>query len=227
MILVIDKTKKKAEQISAIFRYMGVLATPASPLDAIRRISPTYKAVLVVEPNSMPELEFMLPKLDCERLGISTFALSEAVDPRFDMTISHKLGSASVLSAMNKHLSLHKRKPIGEYMLGGIDADVARSHASYLGSRLPFTKTELMILRYLMINYPSPRSVYDVLDHAFTPSRAPEIGGVRTHISVINKKFRTKYGRNLIGHVQGLGYLIITTETARAYSLSALSDAGD
>ena len=227
MILIIDKTKKKAEQISGVFRYMGVLATPCSPLDAIRTVCPTYKAILVIEPKNLPELEFLLPKLDCVRLGIPTFALSDSADSRFDLTISRNLGSASVLSAMNKYLTELRLKPIGEYMLCGIDAGVARAHASYLGSRLPFTKTELMILKYLMVNYPSPQLVSHILGHAFTPSRAPEAGGVRTHISVMNKKFRTKYGRNIIGHIPDRGYVIITTETARTYSLTTLCASTD
>lgn len=217
MILVIDKTKKKAEQTSGVFRYMGVLATPCAPTDAARIFSHIYRAILIVEPKSMPELTFMLPKLDHKKLGIPLFALSHAEDPRFDLTISPSKSSASVLTEMNKYIVSQKLKPIGEYMMCGIDATVTKGNATYLGSRLPFTRTELMILKYLMVNYPSPRSVSDILSHSFNPSRSPEPGGVRTHISVMNKKFRTKYGRNIIEHVPGTGYVLLTTETARQY----------
>jgi hypothetical protein len=52
----------------------------------------------------------------------------------------------------------------------------------------------------------------EILKYAFRQSRLPDISNVRTHVSVINKKFRAMRGENLIGFEEGRGYVILTPD---------------
>jgi DNA-binding response OmpR family regulator len=69
-----------------------------------------------------------------------------------------------------------------------------------------------MIIRYLIRTYPNPTSAQKILKHAYKASKQPDVSNIRTHISVINKKFRTVAGRSLIEMHENLGYRILTPE---------------
>lgn len=220
MILVIDKTRKSAEAISGIFRYMGILSIPSDAKDAPRLVTPGCKAVLFVDTNTFPACSEVIRKLPIDRTRTPVFALTDENHAAvYDKAISPGKSSSEILFEINDYMRRVNLPPLGEYVLGGIDASVTNPPATCFGIRLPFTKTELMVLRYLMKNYPLPKSAKDILSNAFIPSRTPEIGGVRTHVSIMNKKFRAIHGRSIIHHVPDQGYVILTTETARIYGI--------
>ena len=73
-----------------------------------------------------------------------------------------------------------------------------------------------MIVKYLIRTYPRPTSAEEILRYAYRESRTPEISNIRTHISIINKKFRKLTERNLIEMSFGKGYRVLTPEVAEA-----------
>ena len=88
----------------------------------------------------------------------------------------------------------------------------------YFGKPLPLTKTEAMILKTLIVTYPRPTSAKEVLKYAFKQNKTPEASNIRTHISVINKKFRAVAERNLIALTVGEGYVILTPELMPSFN---------
>jgi formyltetrahydrofolate synthetase len=101
---------------------------------------------------------------------------------------------------------------IGTYKLAGFDASADHVGVSYFYTKPPLTKTEAMILRYLICSYPIPQNSDAILRHSFRSSRAPESSSIRTHISSINKKLTKISGRKLIELIPKQGYLIVTPQ---------------
>jgi DNA-binding response OmpR family regulator len=61
-------------------------------------------------------------------------------------------------------------------------------------------------------SYPIPQSPENIIKYAFPPARHPDPSCIKTHISVINKKFREREGRNLIIMLPSEGYVVNTAE---------------
>ena len=107
--------------------------------------------------------------------------------------------------------------------LGNIDFEKAEHQimlaieggVNYFDTRINFTKTEAMILRYLIRSYPLPKNAESILKYSFRPSRTPEPASIRTHISIMNKKLEAATGRRMIILEPGRGYLITTPEYAK------------
>ena len=72
-----------------------------------------------------------------------------------------------------------------------------------------------MILRYLIAYYPTPQSAKRIVKYAYKPTKKPEISSIRTHISVMNKKFRELTGRNLLLSLDKEGYVVSTPELVK------------
>ena len=98
------------------------------------------------------------------------------------------------------------------YRLAGIDASCSNERVDVFDKAIAFTKTETMILRYLIAYYPTPQSAKRIVKYAYKPTKKPEISSIRTHISVMNKKFREKFGHSLISASEGGGYTVLTPE---------------
>ena len=73
-----------------------------------------------------------------------------------------------------------------------------------------------MILRYLIRSYPVPQNAERILKYAFKPTRAPEAASIRTHLSIMNKKFEKSIGRKMISLEPHRGYIILTPEYIKA-----------
>ena len=82
------------------------------------------------------------------------------------------------------------------------------------------TRTEAMILRYLIARYPQPVSCKEIVKYAFRQSRAPEPSSVRTHVSLMNKKAESTIGKKIITFVPRRGYIVITPEFNKLFSIS-------
>ncbi|MBR2930344.1 MAG: winged helix-turn-helix domain-containing protein [Clostridia bacterium] len=115
----------------------------------------------------------------------------------FDGIIDGEIFSPRSVERICLSLALYGKEPLGSYTGGGIDASVDAAGVFCSGERIPLTRTETMIVRYLIHRSPRSATAEEILAHAFRQTRAPEPTSVRTHISIINKKFRETVGRPL------------------------------
>ncbi len=213
MILIIDKSKKNARRIAEMLYYMGFIAIAETPSDALSEISTQYKAAIIINPDKLADCIDYAERLHSYAAGVPLFAISDCNIFRGSACFEEvfKTGTYAARIAETLILRLGRNAP-GTYKLAGIDASVNKSFASYFNSPLHFTKTETMILRALIKSYPRTASAKEILKYAFRASRVPELSNIRTHISVMNKKFREISGRNLIISEIGSGYKILTPE---------------
>ena len=221
MILVIGAQKRRAQAISDIFYYMGVVSYAVTPTEALSEISGLYKAVLVVTPESLPDAKDLVERLRSYNAKTPIFAITDAPASEypqsiFDSTFPDSIYSSTLIEGVVAYQ--HERMiPItAHYRLAGIDASCTSDVVKVFDTPISFTKTETMILRYLISAYPIPMSARDILKFAFRPSRRPEITSIRTHISVMNRKFREIRGKNLFVNIQGKGYAVSTPELIKA-----------
>ena len=117
-----------------------------------------------------------------------------------------------------KYANDNNRARIGEYFLAGFDASSNNVGVNYFYDKLDLTKTEAMILRFMIRKYPVPVSCKEIVKYAFKQSRAPEPTSIRTHISLMNKKLENITSRKMITFVPRRGYVIITPEYDKLFS---------
>lgn len=221
MILVIHPKLKNAKQTAEIFYYMGIPALAARPKEALSEISLIFRAVLICNPSALPCPEEYVERLHALCGEIKIFALSQcpadtALSSLFAMTFDADSYSSHILSEIRKLQSREGLPLLGSYGLAGLMLDCNARAASYCGRSIAFTKTETMILRYLIRTYPEPISVHHILRYAMRPESLSEPASVRTHIWSINKKFLALTGRRLICALPSEGYCILTAEREAA-----------
>lgn len=215
MILIINKSRREARGLSDMFYYMGILAYGATPTEALSEISPIYRAIIIMNPDSLPDKEDYVSRLRSYAC-IPVFAISTHQDSNdailFDGIIKKGMYSSNIYKYISEYSNLHGTKLAGNYQLAGINASCDLNVPAYFFKALPFTKTETMILRTLIRTYPQPTSAKEILKYAFRPAKAPDISNIRTHISIMNKKFREATGRNIITFEVSAGYRVLTPE---------------
>ena len=144
--------------------------------------------------------------------GIEDFALT----PLFEAIFDSEDSSARILLRI-REIQRSKGLPLlGAYSLAGLSLDCDLSCPQYCDTPIPFTKTEAMILRYLVRTYPDGTDVHHILRYAMRPASLSDPSGIRTHIYGINRKFLSKTGRRLIASTPGEGYKILTPEAEPA-----------
>lgn len=217
MVLIIDSAKRNARSVCDIFYYMGIPSFAASPSEALSEISPIYKAALILDPEKLADAGDFVTRLRRYNSLLPVFAISaepmsKSMTHLFDGCYSESISSAKlveeiIIYQINKHLPI-----IGNYKLAGINASCDTYTPTVFDKSINLTKTETMILRYLICTYPNPTSAQDILKYAFKQTKKPELASIRTHISVMNKKFRDVRGRNLFLGIPGVGYVVSTPE---------------
>lgn len=217
MLLVIDQHKKNADSVCEMFYYMGILSCGVTPRDAISEYTPTYKAILVTNPSSIPLIEDFIEKLRgyLGRTPIFSISSPDEVSKYASLfTKSFECGiySSDLAKAIMEYSVDNGINPIGNYMLAGLDARCDRQSITYLGNSLELTKTQSMILRTLIATYPRELTASEILKYSYRQGRLPEPASIRTHICVINKAFAKRYGRNIIAYVSDKGYSVLTPE---------------
>ena len=216
MLLIISRSKRNASALSDTFYYMSYLSFPATPKEALSEISLTYRAVIILEPKSFPDIKDYVSKLRAYVKDIPLFAISEEntdeLSDCFCKVFEKNVSSPKIASEIATYCENSGHKRPGSYKLAGFDASADKIGVSYFYTKPRLTKTESMILRYLICAYPNPQSARAILHHAFRLSRIPEEASVRTHISSINKKLEKISGRRLIELAPKEGYFIITPE---------------
>ncbi len=217
MVLIVNRRKKDATYVSEIFHYMGILSHAATPSEALSEISLLYRAVIVMEPDTLPDPCDFVSRLRSYAGDVPIFAISDTIaefghKEIFNGTFKFSMYS-SILAYRIAEYCKEKGLPyIGDYRLAGISAMCDSKRVTYFDTEIPFTKTETMILRFLIRAYPLPVNSLKILKYSFRPSRSPECASIRTHICSINKKFRSKTSYNLITLVPDKGYIIATPE---------------
>jgi len=219
MILIINKSKKDAQRLSEMFYFMGIVSYAATPTDALGEISNIYSTVLVMNPNALADKEDFLLRLR-SYANLPVFAISASPDATdsliFDGVLNGNPYASKILSYVTEFCTMHDVKSPGTYKLAGIDASVNLRTPTYFNKALPFTKTELMILRTLIATYPRPIKAPIILKYAFKATKKPELANIRTHVSLMNKKFRNIADKNIISLTPSEGYRILTPEMAEA-----------
>lgn len=221
MILIVDKSQKTASTISDIFYHMGILCGTTTPERAHNEISNRYSAIIFSAPEKMGSIDGIIKNIREYSLGAPVFALSNDIEyinslstsesRCFDKVFSSFGDAFNIANEIIGYLFERDKNLIGSYRLAGIDASIYnKASIEYFDEPLQMTKTEIMIIRYLIKCYPTPCKAQDILRFAFKTGKTPEITSIRTHVSAINKTFRAMTGRNMIHSTPRVGYTILT-----------------
>ena len=223
MLLIISQSKKLSKSIRETFHYMSILAYNATPHEAFSEISEIYRAVLIINPECFPDIIDYVNRLKSYKSDIPIFAMSDEEEKPFypdifDGTFTKNSFTPLLAGKIISYANENNRAKIGDYRLAGFDASSNLVGVTYFDRKVELTKTEAMILRYLLRVYPIPKSAEEIIKYAYKPSRIPETSSIRTHISLMNKKLEMALGRKMIVHAPGKGYLILTPEYEKIIS---------
>lgn len=222
MLIITDFNKDRREALAELYHFMGVLTYATSPNELKYEIDPGASAILFASTDGIDSDGRLIKDLR-EYTDLPIFAITDTVIGGFDMTFSCSETYPDILYGIRDFGRKSASRVIGEYERCGICVSAFEGDQSFLDEPLPLTKSEIMILRYIVATYPRPASAANILRYAFRSSRSPEISGVRTHLSVMNKKFREAFGRCLIASDEREGYtLSLRTERVVRESLRAV-----
>ena len=215
MLLIISQNKKTARSIAEAFHFMSILSYGTTPHEALSEISGIYRAVLIINPDTFPDIVDYINRIKSYNSALPVFCIVDK-EPKpyysdvFDGCFSKSSFTPSLAEKIINYANENNCSRIGEYYLSGFDASSHTVGVYYFYTKIPLTKTEAMILRYLIRSYPLPQKADNILKYAFRPSRAPEASSIRTHISLMNKKFEQTIGRKMLSLEPGQGYIILT-----------------
>ena len=215
MILVVDRFKRNAVPVSDMLYYMGFLSKPTTHVTALSEISPLYRALIIMSPEKLPDAWDFMRRVHLYYKELPIFAFGNPDKSYIDLfakVLDSPPYAASIVSDILSYNADNKLLLPGDYRLMGLDVSASLSVPKYFDSEFPLTKVEAMIVRYLIRTYPRPTPSIEILKHCFRESRMPEASGIRTHVSLINKKFRAIADRNLIALDYKTGYRIHTPE---------------
>lgn len=217
MLLIISQSKKAARSVAETFHYMSILSYGTTPHEGLSEVSDLYRAVLILNPETFPDVMDYVNRIRSYISDIPVFAVLEDKAPPyysdiFDGCFTKPAFTPALAEKIIGYANERNRARIGDYYLAGFDASSSTVGVYYFHTKVNLTKTEAMILRFLIRGYPIPQRAESILKYAFKPSRAPEPSSIRTHLSLMNKKFEESIGRKMIGLEPGRGYVILTPE---------------
>ena len=223
MLLIISQSKKLAKSVQETFYYMSILAYGATPHEALSEVSGIYRAALIIDPDGFPDINDYVNRLKSYKADLPVFAITEKEEKSFyadifDCVYSYQTMTPALASMIISYANEHNRAKIGDYRLAGFDASSNLIGVTYFDRSVTLTKTEAMILRYLLRVYPIPQSPSKIIKYAYRSSNTPEESSIRTHISLMNKKIEAATGKKMIVHAKGKGYLILTPEYEKIIS---------
>lgn len=216
MVLIVCSTKKEATCLSEIFYYMGIVSYGTTYYQGLGEVSPMYRAVIMLFPEKFADIRDYIDRVRTYSSVIPIFGVTDNRDQigryekYFSAIYKYSTLSAHLASKMAEYCRSQNQPHIGDYRLAAINATADRDEVEFFGIPIELTKSEKMILRFLMRAYPNPMKSPKILKYAFRQSRVPEQSTVRAHISGINRKYREKFGRNIIMMLPHEGYVILT-----------------
>lgn len=224
MLLIISQNRKIARGVSEAFHFMSILSYGATPHEALSEVSDLYRAVLIINPAAFPDINDYVGRIKSYKSDLPVFAITDSPAPTaysdiFDGVFTRSQFTPSLAEKIIDFANKHNRARIGDYHLAGFDASSHRLGVHFFHTAIPLTKTEAMILRYLIRSYPTPQRAESIIKYAFRPSHAPEATSIRTHLSLMNKKFEATIGRRMITLEPQKGYIILTPEYVKVKGL--------
>lgn len=216
MVLFISRTKRYAVDAANLFKKLQIVAYGTDPRDALSEISPQYHAVVLINPEQFPDYQNYIDRIHAYDSDMPVFALSDHPEllphpERFADIASNDIRSADLVYKIWKYASKHDKYPIGIYKAGYLKSIADIPYMTFHGIRIDFTKTQKLIIRYLMATTPFPQNSASILKYAYPPSKRPDIITIRNHISTINKVFKKKFPSiDLIINIPKVGYRIMT-----------------
>ena len=216
MILVINKSRMRAATLAEALHIMGLLAFPATPEKALSEIDLAYSAVILMEPDSLADPRDYLSRIRTYHKTIPIFAISDSGNDYSEIAECFEKSRPAwqIANDIIEYQEARCLPLIGCYRLSSLRAEAYEESVKYFGEDIPLTKTEAMIIRYLIKSYPTPKTAREIISHANRPSRSPSEASVRTFVSLINSKFKKVSGENIVRHESGKGYTILTTVMA-------------
>lgn len=227
MILIINKSRKEAESLATAFRYMGIVARGETPEHASAEVSTLYRAILIADPEKLPDEREYIARLRSYIGDIPIVALTdnpESLKTRYDAFVERAITVSKLYKEIYRICNQIGKDLPGEYLLAGIDASVDRGMVTYFSEPIPLTKTEGLILRFLIRAYPFSMAPKIILKYVFAQAKAPEVSSIKTHVCAINGKFKNRLGRNLIVSIDG-GYVVMTPMLAKDKQFDLISAA--
>ena len=219
MLLVVDKLQSNADTVSDIFNVMRIISYGTTPEHAAFEISNRHRAVLFVYPERINAIEELVELAKTYSLDTSVFAISAKQNPKldygnklytiFDAVFPSDSLSSKIVYDFIAYQTKTGKTPLGSYRLAGLDASINVADSTYFDTPINLTKTETMIVRFLIASHPVSRSAREIIKNAFRAGKMPELSNVRTHITSINKKFMKLANRRIISSVVGKGYHIV------------------
>ncbi len=223
MLLIVSRKKSDATSIANMIRFSGILCYPATPAEAFSEIGTIYRAVVLLDPDTLADARDYVKRLHSYLSNIPVFALysDKVFYPLdcFDASYSSAAYSAGFASKLAEYAKAKGYEHIGDYRLAGINASPDLPTVSFFDRPINLTKTEAMILRLLMRSYPLPLKPKGIIKYVYKPSDAPELSSIRAHICSINKKFKEYTDGNIIRAVDDSGYVIYTPEIRERYGI--------
>lgn len=214
MVLFISKSRRNAVAAANLFKKLQIVAYGTTPIEALKEISPIYHATVLINPEEFADHVDFIKKIHSYDRSMPIFALSDRPEsiahPELFASIEpNEIRSASFAYKILDYAEKHATPPIGIYRVRNLESVCDRPYMTYFGIRLDFTKTESMILRYLMATDPFPKNAESILKYAYPPAKRPEPATIRTHISSINRRFAELFPSiDFIIHVPNEGYKI-------------------
>ena len=212
MVLIISQKMKNATTLSDVFYYMNILSYPCTPSEALNEISTLYNAVLISEPNDLPDAADFVRKLR-SLAPVPVFAIAN--EPKkckcphvFDKVFTNAILSGNLAAKMLRYLQKNNLPLFGDYFRVGLDVRCTEAVPKYFLNEMNLTKTERMILCYLVAVNPTEQHPSEILKYAYPHNKKPEINCIRTHITKINDKFQKQMQFRLVRCIPRVGYYL-------------------
>lgn len=214
MVLIVSQILKKAVFVSHMFYRMNIITYPCIPNIALNEISTNYNAVLIIEPNDLPDTANFVKKLRSQA-PVPIFAITNDTKNcrdahTFDKVFRNSILSGNLVELICDYMRANKLPYIGDYKYAGLNTQFVLKSPTYYFSDIEVTKTERMILSYLIATRHEQQSGKNIIKYAFEYGKTPSVSCVRSHISQINKKFIAFTTRKIIGCNPGTGYYILS-----------------
>ena len=133
MILIVSKSKKKAENYAELLLTMGYIAYGATVSEALNEISPLYRAVIIHNAEEIIDKSAFLSSFNAVSLKIPIFAIGGSDNPEITLSLPEGSSANAVIKKITRYLAVNDLPMIGDYTCAGFDASVNRCDVFYFG----------------------------------------------------------------------------------------------